>query len=186
MDIDKSHLPETDLIRLSLEGDSKAFEVLFDHYKEMIRELLHKRTNNDFDTSDLMQETFIKAFLNLEKYNGRYTFAQWIHTIARNTFIDHIRRRNSGNNLLPIDENTSSHEVSRNSPEDIFIAKEKREEIEKNIHKLSPRYRRIIELRYYRELSYEEIALEMGIPTGTVKTNLHRAKENLNKIIKHE
>lgn len=181
--MDISKLPENELIERSLAGDNRAFEVLFDRYKDNIRELIRKRSRGGSDINDLLQETFIKAYLNLGKYDKSYTFGQWLYAIARNTFIDFTRRQETKNNLLSIDENIG-HELSRNSPEDIVIDKEKSEEIGRDIARLAPQYRRIIELRYYRELSYEEIAIELGIPLGTVKTNLYRAKEKLIKIIR--
>ena len=89
------------LVELVLQGDNIAFEYLFERYKEAIHRLFIQRTNNPLDADDLLQETFIKVYINIHRYNPAYTFGQWVYTIARNTFVDFIRRRQED---LPIDD----------------------------------------------------------------------------------
>ncbi len=163
-------------------GDREAFERLFDCHREVVMSMLTRLTGNTYDACDLMQETFIKAFLNISKYDSRYRFSQWIVTIARNTFIDHLRHRDTRDDSLTIDP-TRTSDLAVDNPEEKIIIDEQRREIEHNIDALSRNYKKIIEMRYYQGLSYEEIAEELSIPVGTVKTRLFRAKERLNELI---
>ena len=98
------------LARLVLGGDTAAFEYLFDRYRDAIHRLFLQRTGNAEDADDLLQETFIKVYMNLHRYSPEYTFGQWLYTIARNTFIDYVRKRQDD---LPIDEKFSSPPTRR-------------------------------------------------------------------------
>lgn len=163
-------------------GDREAFERLFDCHRKVVMSMLTRLTGNKYDAGDLMQETFIKAFLNMSKYDSRYRFSQWIVTIARNTFIDHCRHRDTRDDTVAIDP-ARTGDLAVDNPEEKIIIDEQRREIEHNIDALSCNYKKIIEMRYYQGLSYEEIAEELSIPVGTVKTRLYRAKERLNELI---
>ena len=138
------------LVELVLQGDNIAFEYLFERYKEAIHRLFIQRTNNPLDADDLLQETFIKVYINIHRYNPAYTFGQWVYTIARNTFVDFIRRRQED---LPIDD------------------------------KFTAPYRQLIVMRFFEEYSYEEIAMKLELPLGTVKTQIHRAREQMCRLI---
>ena len=119
------------LVQLALEGDDIAFEYLFNRYSEAIRRLLLHRSTSLEDTEDLLQETFIKVYINLQRYSDNYTFGQWIYTIARNTHIDFERRRQ---NDLSIDEKFSIPIASSPSPEDNLINIQQRSQIENYIN----------------------------------------------------
>lgn len=173
---------ESLLIERAVNGDKEAFEQLFRCYRGVVMSMLTRLAGNRYDAGDLLQETFIKAFLNISKYNNSYRFSQWLVTIARNTFIDHYRHRNVRDELDKIDSVTNGDFVEE-TPEELIIMDERRREMEHNIESLSRNYRKIIEMRYYQGLSYEEIAEELSIPVGTVKTRLFRAKERLNELI---
>ena len=173
------------LVALSLEGDKTAFEQLFKRYREGILQLYMQRTNgNREDADDLLQETFVKVFLNLHRYNQDYTFGQWIYTIARNTFVDYVRKRRDN---LSIDLMQIGHAMMPASPsptpEERVINDQQRAQLDHYLTRMSPRYRQLIELRFFHELSYEEIAQELEIPLGTVKTRIHRAREQLCRFI---
>ena len=168
------------LVSLSLTGDSLAFEHLFNRYRDSMYQLYVQRTGgNKEDASDLLQETFVKVYLNLHKYNPTYTFGQWVYTIARNTFIDYVRKRRDD---LSFDSMPGGYaNIPRGTfaptPEDSIISSQQRAQLDLHLEKLSPRYRRLIELRFFKDYSYEEIAAELGLPLGTVKTQIHRARE---------
>lgn len=181
MDIDR--INEAELIRKSLTGDSSQFEILFNRYKPVIKEFLVKLSGNEFDSNDLLQESFIKAYLNLDKYNPEYSFIQWLHTIARNTFIDHVRRKTVKESLLFFDSCYMTDIIGDN-PEELMLITERQKRLDDYIKTLDENSRIIIELRYFKSLSYEEISAELGIPIGTVKNRLYRAKEKLSLIIK--
>lgn len=171
------------LAELVLEGDDTAFEYLFDRYRDAIRRLLVQRLGHASEVDDLLQETFIKVYINLHRYNPQYTFGQWVYTIARNTFVDFIRRRQDD---LPIDERFASPPSLAPTPEESVINLQQRSQIESYLERLSPRYRQLIRLRFFDELSYEEIAVKLVLPLGTVKTQIHRAREQMCRFIQNE
>ena len=171
------------LVELSLKGDDVAFEYLFNRYAEAIRRLLILRIGSPDDANDLLQETFIKVYLRLERYNADYTFGQWVYTIARNTLIDHIRRRQEE---LPIDERFSSPPSPTPTPEESVIRLQQRTQIEHCLESLPERYGRLIRMRFLEEYSYEEIAEKLHLPMGTVKTQIHRARERMCRLIRND
>ena len=168
------------LARLVLGGDTAAFEYLFDRYRDAIHRLFLQRTGNAEDADDLLQETFIKVYMNLHRYSPEYTFGQWLYTIARNTFIDYVRKRQDD---LPIDEKFSSPASNTPTPEESVISMQHRTQIEHYLERLAPRYRTLIVMRFFDEYSYEEIAANLKLPLGTVKTQIHRAREQMCRLI---
>ncbi len=190
MEIEK-YIVATDayLVDMVLEGDNRAFEHLFTRYGGSLHQIyLAKTGGNADDTNDLIQEIFIKTYLNLSSYDRRYAFGQWIYTIARNTFIDYVRKRRDD---LSID-NTRGEYIRQPvsltpNPEESIINVQQRRQLEDNLEKMSPKYRRLIELRFFKDLSYEEIAERLELPLGTVKTQIHRARTQLcDMIVKSE
>ncbi len=169
------------LAALALEGDDTAFAHLFNRYRDAIRQLLVQRTGSADDADDLLQETFIKVYLHLDRYNAAYSFGQWVYTIARNTFIDYVRRRSEE---LPIDERFSAPASSAPNPEESVIHSQQHAQIERYLSMLPPHYGRLIALRLFDEYSYEEIAEQLSLPLGTVKTRIHRAREQLCRLIR--
>ena len=174
------------LVELVLEGDDRAFEYLFNRYRDSIYQLYMQRTGGNVDdTNDLLQETFVKVYLNLQRYSSRFTFGQWVYTIARNTFIDYTRRRRD--DTVSIDYVGEGIGVSGSlggpTPEEHLITHQSQVQLEGLLAKMSPRYRELIELRFFREFSYEEIAAKLSLPMGTVKTQIHRAREQLCRFI---
>ena len=168
------------------DGDSTAFEHLFNRYRDSIYQLYMQRTRGNVDdTNDLLQETFVKVYLNLQRYSSRFTFGQWVYTIARNTFIDYTRRRRD--DTVSIDYVGEGIGVSGSlggpTPEEHLITHQSQVQLEGLLAKMSPRYRELIELRFFREFSYEEIAAKLSLPMGTVKTQIHRAREQLCRFI---
>ena len=143
------------LVELSLGGDDIAFEYLFNRYSEAIRRLLLHRSTSVEDTEDLLQETFIKVYVNLQRYSSEYTFGQWIYTIARNTHIDFERRKQEE---LSIDEKFSAPAASTPSPEENLINIQQRTQIEHYIGSLPEQYRQLFVMRFLEDYSYEEIA----------------------------
>ena len=177
---------DRELVRLALGGDDVAFEYLFDRYREAIHRLFVQRLGGTDGADDLLQETFIKVFLNLDKYDTAFTFGQWIYTIARNTFIDFVRRRRDDLfvDAAPTGAASGLNSVSQEAtPEERFIDRQRGAQLEQHLAKMSPRYRQLIELRFFCEYSYEEIAAELGMPLGTVKTQIHRARAQLCALI---
>ncbi|MEG2365136.1 MAG: RNA polymerase sigma factor [Alistipes sp.] len=183
MEID-DYIVATDyrLVELALAGDDMAFEYLFNRYRDAIRRLFVQRLSGEDDADDLLQETFIKVYINLQRYSATYTFGQWVYTIARNTFIDYIRKRQDD---LSIDERFTSPASPAPNPEERVINLQQRTQIDHYLEALTPRYRQLIHLRFFDEFSYEEIALKLALPLGTVKTQIHRARGQMCKMIKN-
>jgi RNA polymerase sigma factor (sigma-70 family) len=181
------------LVCLAVEkGDQKAYAELMSRYKDSIYFMLLKMVNNRDDAEDLTIEAFGKAFKNIRQYTPDYAFSTWLFKIATNNCIDFIRRKRK--NTFSIDKNFENTDGNDNyidiksegpDPEENLIKKQKAQLMHDVVEKLKPRYRRLIELRYFNELSYEEIATELNLPLGTVKAQLFRARDFLYQIIKN-
>ena len=170
------------LVVMAREGNGHAFDELFGRYQESILQMyLQKTGGNEPDSNDMLQNTFIKVYLNLDRYNPEYTFCQWIFTIARNTFIDYTRKRRESIVSIDTPECSISCQPASQSPtpEERMIISQHSRELNQVLDNMSARYREVIILRFFNELSYEEIAEKLNIPIGTVKTLIHRAREIL-------
>jgi len=177
------------LVEAALSGEEKAFAKLMSRYKDAIYFMLLKMVNNKNDAEDLTLEAFGKAFKNLHQYSPNYAFSTWLFKIATNNCIDFLRKRRgvyisiennqeNGDNDSPIKLRSTEP-----NPEEKLIRIQKAFLMRKIVHRLKPRYRILVELRYFSEYSYEEIAKELNLPLGTVKAQLFRAREMLFKLI---
>lgn len=173
-------------------GDQKAYAELMNHYKDSIYFMLLKMTNDTDDADDLTIEAFGKAFKKLDQYTPDYAFSTWLFKIASNNCIDFIRKKKKM--TLSIDksyDNAEGSEMAQNipaqipDPEENFIKKQKIKLMREIVEKLKPRYRTLVDMRYFQELSYEEISDELKLPLGTVKAQLFRAREFLFNILKN-
>ena len=171
---------DAELVELSSKGDHQAFEYLFTRYREAIRRLFEQRLGDRDTAEDLVQETFIKVYLHLKNYSPAFTFGQWIYTIARNTLVDYLRRRTDD---VSIDDGYRAPQAMTMSPEESVIIKQRRDHFEVSLNELSEDYRRIIEMRFIDEYSYEEIAEKLERPINTIKTQIRRAKAAVCKMI---
>ena len=173
-------------------GDQKAYAELLNNYRDSLYFMLLKMTNNQVDADDLTIEAFGKAFKNLNQYSPEYAFSTWLFKIAANNCIDFMRRNRRITYATDISNDESgSHNYPANipsmnlSPEEKIIEKQKISLMHEVVEKLKPHYRLMIELRYFKEFSYEEIALQLDLPLGTVKAQLFRARELLYQILKN-
>lgn len=165
---------------MAAEGDDRAFEHLFMRYNEAILHLFEQRLGNKDLADDLLQETFIKVYLHLADYSESYTFGQWVYTIARNTLVDHLRRRADD---VSIDEKFIAPMATTPSPEESVIINQRTAHFEASLNEIPEDYRQIIEMRFLDEYTYEEIAEKLGRPLNTIKTQIRRAKAAVCKII---
>ena len=180
------------LVCLAVEGhDQKAYAELMTRYRDSIYFMLLKMVNNRDDADDLTMEAFGKAFKKLHQYTPDFAFSTWLFKIATNNCIDFIRRKR--NNTVSIDKGIDTDDGGEMQielksgvldPEEKLIKKEKIERMHEIVDKLKPRYKRLIELRYFEEKSYGEIADELQLPLGTVKAQLFRARDFLYDILK--
>jgi RNA polymerase sigma-70 factor (ECF subfamily) len=171
---------DAQLVELASEGDQHAFEHLFTRYREALLRLFEQRSGGKDIANDLLQETFIKVYLHLGNYSSSYTFGQWIYTIARNTLVDHVRRRADD---VSIDSKFMAPIATTPSPEESVIINQRTAHFEASLAELSEDYRKIIEMRFLDEYSYEEIAEKLGRPMNTIKTQIRRAKAAVCKMI---
>ncbi len=181
------------LIRLALDkGDQKAYAELMGRYHDSVYFMLLKMVNNKDDADDLTIEAFGKAFKRLAQYTPNFAFSTWLFKIASNNCIDFIRRKKMI--TFSIDrtfENDEGGEMSMDikstgpNPEESFVKKQKVKHMHAIVDKLKPRYRVLVEMRYFEELSYEEISAKLELPLGTVKAQLFRAREFLANILKN-
>jgi RNA polymerase sigma-70 factor (ECF subfamily) len=172
-------------------GDQKAYAELLNNYRDSLYFMLLKMTNNPADAEDLTIEAFGKAFKNLNQYTAEFAFSTWLFRIAANNCIDYLRKRNriqftSGINNSGEETNGDPANIPSPNPgpEEMIIAKQKIKMMHEVVEKLKPHYRMLIEMRYFKELSYEEIASELDLPLGTVKAKLFRARDFLYDILK--
>jgi RNA polymerase sigma-70 factor (ECF subfamily) len=180
------------LVKAAIDGDQKASAQLMDRYRDSIYFMLLKMVNNRDDADDLTIEAFGKAFNKLHQYTPNYAFSTWLFKIASNNCIDFIRKKKK--NLLSLDkplEGNDGGEMTMDvpsgtlDPEETYIKEQKKILMHGVVEKLKPRYRTLVELRYFKEFSYEEIAQELDLPLGTVKAQLFRAREFLYNILKN-
>jgi RNA polymerase sigma factor (sigma-70 family) len=181
------------LVRRALDnGDQKAYAELMSRYRDSVYFMLLKMINNKDDADDLTIEAFGKAFKRLAQYTPNFAFSTWLFKIATNNCIDHIRKKK--NNTFSIDkpftddeggEMTMDLRSEQLDPEEKVMKKQKVMMMHEVVEKLKPRYKMLIEMRYFEELSYEEIAEKLELPLGTVKAQLFRAREFLQNILKN-
>lgn len=176
------------LVNRANEGDQRAYAELLDRYRDAIYYMLLKMVNNASDAEDLTIEAFGKAFKNISQYTPNYAFSTWLFKIASNNCIDFIRKKKASH--VSIEQSESDDDSTPVSipddlpdPEENLIKEQKTILMRTVVSKLKPRYRRLIELRYFEEQSYEEISAELELPIGTVKAQLFRARELLYNIL---
>jgi|TARA_B110000305_G_C19387248_1_gene612881 RNA polymerase sigma-70 factor (ECF subfamily) len=172
--------------------DEQAFSDLMEKYKDPIYYMLLKMVKNRDDADDLTLEAFGKAFNKLNQYTPNFAFSTWLFKIATNNCIDFLRKKKK--NVMSIDNRVSNNdgdefmfEIKSDgmTPEEIAVNEQKIKLIRKFVKKLKPRYEILVEMRYFKEMSYEEISVELNLPLGTVKAQLFRAREFLFNIMKH-
>lgn len=172
-------------------NDQKAFAELMKRYKKPLYHTILKMVRNVDDAEDLTIEAFAKAFRSLHKFKKDYTFSTWLFRIATNNCIDFIRKKRLETTSISASfRDDNGDEVSMDikdvnlNPQEESIKGQKIEIMQLIITKLPPKYQTLVNMRYFRELSYEEIADELQAPLGTVKAQLHRARELLYDLVK--
>jgi len=182
------------LVELAVnKGDQQAYATLLNNYRDSLYFMMLKMTNNPSDAEDLTIEAFGKAFKKIDQYTPDFAFSTWLFRIAANNCIDFLRknRRIQFSDGFFDDEEESVRDypstVQSNTldPEAKVIEKQKIALMHEVVEKLKPHYRNLIELRYFKEWSYEEISTELDLPIGTVKAQLFRAREFLYQILKN-
>lgn len=173
------------------QGDQQAYAQLMERYRKPLYHTMLKMVKNTDDAEDLTIEAFAKAFKGLKKFKKEYTFSTWLFRIATNNCIDFIRKKKletlsihssfKDDNGEEVAIDVKDHNLD---PQELAIKDQKAEIMKLFVTKLPHKYRRLVELRYFKEFSYDEIAKSIDIPLGTVKAQLHRAKELLFDMVK--
>ena len=167
------------LIRNVQRGEMAAFQELVEKYKQKVFYMALDMTGNHHDAEDLSQEVFMKVFTAIKDFRGEAKLSSWLYRIAMNTCIDKTRRRHL--KLVDIDEKVYEQATPGKNPEQLLQDRAAQDQIEQALQKLPPRQRSIFVMRHYNELMLREIAEALGISEGTVKAQLFRAIQRLQK-----
>jgi RNA polymerase sigma factor (sigma-70 family) len=187
---DEKRQEDRRLIDLALQGNEKAYEALLNRYRNLVYSIMFKMVRNAQEAEDLTQEAFMKAFNSLETFNEEFAFSTWLMKIASNNCIDFLRKRKLKTYSIhePIQYKDEKIEIDipdqGPTPERSLLQVERKGMIEEAINELPERYRYVIILRHKEEKSYEEISDILNLPLGTVKAQIFRAREILNRKLK--
>ena len=193
--LDLANLPDADVVALAQKGRDDAFRELIRRYERPVFSLIFRMVRDRELAEDLAQDAFIKVLNHIDRYRPEFKLSSWLFKIANNVAIDHLRRRQldtismsgSPHALTPDAIEATSFEVvgQQESPLQELESRELGSAIEQAIAKLRPEYRSCIMLRHVEDRSYEEIAATLDLPLGTVKTYIHRARNELRKALEH-
>jgi RNA polymerase sigma-70 factor (ECF subfamily) len=167
-------------------GDQKAYRQLLDHCWNMVFGFQLKRVRNESDAEDISIEAFAKAFDKIDQFDTRYNFSSWVITISKNIQIDQFRKQRNSIVVTPIDEqDNQANQVPDDSPstEDALIQEQNLIQLQTLIKMLKPMYREVLQLRYFQEMSYRDIAEQLGEPLTNIKVRLLRAKKLMAELI---
>jgi len=185
-----SSLEDDKLVAQAVAGDQAAYKSLMEKYETPLYFHLLKMVKDKEQVRDLVQEAFMKAFDNLESYNTNYAFSTWLYRITTNHAIDYLRKKKL--QTTSIDEPLKTKEGEMNiqledehsGTDRKIIRKQRSDIIHEAIEDLPDKYRVVIKLRHFEELSYDEISEQLDLPLGTVKAHIFRAREMLYKELK--
>ncbi len=185
MEITKEYILST--IENAKKGKQGAFSFLLHHYWNQVFGFQLKRVNNEYEAEDITIETFSKAFDKLDTYNPSYTFGTWLITISKNIQIDKHRKKNTS--VFSKTADTSEEHIKKipdlaPTAEDKLINEQNLAELLRYIKQLKPHYQNVINLRYFQEMSYNEISESLEEPLNNIKVRLLRARKLLSEIIK--
>ncbi|HEU4557460.1 MAG TPA: sigma-70 family RNA polymerase sigma factor [Longimicrobium sp.] len=188
-------LTDHDLVVRAQTGSEKAYRELLGRYQRPVFSLIYRMVRDREQAEDLAQETFVRVFNNIDRYDPAYKFSSWIFKIATNLTIDWIRRKElptvsiDGSRYATssddIEASTITVESNDENPEELLESRELGSQIETAIGQLRPEYRQAIVLRHIDDRPYEEIAQIMALPLGTVKTYIHRGRKELQEMLAH-
>jgi RNA polymerase sigma factor (sigma-70 family) len=184
---EQSRIEDKALIAAAISGEQDAYKRLMKKYSGGIAHLVTRMIGNQEDVEDLTQEAFIKAFNSLATFNEEFAFSTWLYKIASNNCIDYMRKRRLRTMSIdrpgPGAESDQQYEIpdSSNIPDQHIQQSQQTQAIQKAIDNLPDKYRTVIIMRHQEERSYDEIAVALGLPIGTVKAHIFRAREMLYK-----
>lgn len=181
---------EARLVILARNGDRQAFEQLVLLYHGKLYQLGYRMLGNPSEAEEIVQDTFLRVFTNLDRYDSKHKFSTWIYRIATNLCIDRLRKRKPGYSLdaeMPDSDGSDWHSTlsgDQGMPEQELLLTETQEEIRRAIDSLPAKYKSVVVLRYMHDMSLQEISEVLGMPLTTVKTRVHRGREYLRNRLK--
>ena len=181
----KINIDIDDLIEKAKQKDQKAFNTLLNNYWSDVYRFQLSKTNDEDEAEDITIKTFSKAFDKIHLYNNRYNFKTWLISISKNIFLDHLRKQRT--DIISINKKESeAYKIFDETPsaEDQLIIDQNLAQLLNYLKQLKPHYQEIINLRYFREMTYKEMAEVLNEPIGNIKVKLLRAKKLLAEIIK--
>ncbi|MCM8567933.1 sigma-70 family RNA polymerase sigma factor [Gramella jeungdoensis] len=184
MEINPDELLEK--IREAKDGNQTAFNYLLDRYWNDVYGFQLKKTKNEYEAEDITIQTFSKAFNKIDTFDENYSFTTWLIAISKNIHIDQIRKKNASiSSKTSVQDENRLNEIADESPsiEDKLIKEQHLEQLLSDIKQLKPHYQEVINLRFFQEKSYKEIANSLDEPMNNVKIKLLRAKKLLAEII---
>jgi RNA polymerase sigma-70 factor (ECF subfamily) len=168
---------DQEAVRRCLAGDAEAFSTLVERYGGRVYNIALRITNDSDAAADCAQEAFIRAYRALHQYDPSLPFGPWLYRIATNASLNHVQRWHA--HETPVEEFPDSAEPDSAGPESSALRREALDEVVAALAELPANYRAALTLRHFQQLSYQEVADALGIPLGTVKTHLHRARAAL-------
>ena len=191
--LDLPNLPDADVVALAQQGRDLAYRELVHRYERPVFSLVYRMVRDRELAEDLTQDTFVKVLSHIDRYRPEFKFSSWLFKIANNVAIDHLRRRSLDTVSMDGSPHAGTIEAVEASSFDVAVpqenaldeleARELGSAIERAIASLRPEYRSCILLRHVEGRSYEEIAVTLDLPLGTVKTYIHRARHELRKAL---
>lgn len=172
---------EATLIREALAGDQEAFRQIVERYQGAVYNLAYRMLGDAEEAEDAAQEIFVRIYRQLGRYDPARKFSTWTLAIATNYCIDQLRRRRM--QLVPLENIIPWARAREAGPEGEALSRESRDEVQRLLKQLPEKYRAPLVLRYWEDLSCAEIAEILGVPEGTVKTQIHRARKQLGKLL---
>lgn len=185
---DPSGLSDETLVARILDGNGAEFEVLVRRHQGAIYSFILRMVRDPEEAMDLCQEVFLKVFSSLERFDPQFRFTTWLYRIASNTAIDEIRRRRTGAVFsldAPMTDESGPREIAGDEPrpDEMLVARETKGRLEEALRELPEGYREVLLLRHQGERRYDEIARITGLPIGTVKNRIFRAREMLRRAL---
>ena len=178
------HAEEIGLVRRSLSGDQQAYAQLMQRYAGAVFNVAYRMLGNAQDAEDASQEIFLRAYTRLESFDQARRFSTWLLSIASNYCIDRLRRQRLA--WLTLDDVAFTLASGERGPEGRALDAEERDMVQRALMRLSDTYRQVMVLRYWHDMSYDEIAQATGLPESTIKTRLFRARNMLADALRAE
>lgn len=176
-----ARIDESLLIARAAQGDQTAFRELVERYQGAVYNLAYRMLGNPDDAEDAAQEIFVRVYRQLARYDSSRKFSTWVLAIATNYCIDQLRRRRV--QFVPLEQIVPWARTREAGPERLALDREVTDELQDLLKRLPEKYRAVLILRYWEDLSCAEIGATLGLPEGTVKTQLHRARKAVERLM---